>query len=110
MHRRHGERVEDRASTSAADLAGMGGSQVLAGTLDVSRIRETTRRGRLWRMLFLLVPVTGYLYYRILNGQFIHPGLPSLSPMTLQILPVDAQTERLFDCVGIGAARLAVQE
>ena len=86
MHRRHGERVEDRASTSAADLAGMGGSQVLAGTLDVSRIRETTRRGRLWRMLFLLVPVTGYLYYRILNGQFIHPGLPSLSPMTLQIL------------------------
>src|SRR5258706_4247498 len=64
----------------------MGGSQVLAGTLDVSRIRETTRRGRLWRMLFLLVPVTGYLYYRILNGQFIHPGLPRLTPMTLQIL------------------------
>ncbi|MDP9335328.1 MAG: AAA family ATPase [Actinomycetota bacterium] len=86
MHRRHPERVEDRASTSAADLAGMGGSQVLAGTLDVSRIRETTRRGRLWRLLFLLVPVTGYLYYRILNGQFIHPGLPSLTPTTLQIL------------------------
>jgi cell division protease FtsH len=86
VHRRHPERVEDRASTSAADLAGMGGSQVLAGTLDVSRIRETTRRGRLWRLLFLLVPVTGYLYYRILNGQFIHPGLPSLTPTTLQIL------------------------
>ncbi len=86
MHRRHPERVEGRASTSAADLAGMGGSQVLAGTLDVSRIRETTRRGRLWRLLFLLVPVTGYLYYRILNGQFIHPGLPSLTPTTLQIL------------------------
>ena len=86
MHRRHPERVEDRASTSAADLAGMGGSQVLAGTLDVSRIRETTRRGRLWRLLILLVPVTGYLYYRILNGQFIHPGLPSLTPTTLQIL------------------------
>ena len=86
MHRRHGDRVADRASTSAADLAGMGGSQVLAGSLDVSRIRETTRRGRLWRMLFLLVPVTGYLYYRILNGQFIHPGLPRLTPMTLQIL------------------------
>ncbi len=86
MHRRHPDRVESRAAASAADLAGMGGTQVLAGSLDVSRIRESTRRGRLWRLLFFLVPVTGYLYYRIFSGRLIHPGLPHLGPSALQIL------------------------
>ena len=86
MHRRHPDRVESRATASAADLAGMGGTQVLAGSLDVSRIRESTRRGRLWRLLFFLVPVTGYLYYRIFSGRLIHPGLPHLGPSALQIL------------------------
>ena len=86
MNRRHPDRVESRAAASAADLAGMGGSQVLAGSLDVSRIRESTRRGRLWRLLFVLVPVTGYLYYRIFSGRLIHPGLPHLGPTALQIL------------------------
>src|SRR4051812_15360144 len=64
----------------------MGGSEVLADSLDVSRIRESTRRGRLWRLLFFLVPVGGYLYYRILSGKTIHPGLPALTPSTVQIL------------------------
>jgi cell division protease FtsH len=86
VHRRHPDRVESRATASAADLAGMGGTQVLAGSLDVSRIRESTRRGRLWRLLFFLVPVTGYLYYRIFSGRLIHPGLPHLGPSALQIL------------------------
>ena len=86
MRRRHSERVRATAATSVTDLAGMGGSQVLAGTLDVSRIRESTRQGRLWRTLFFLVPVTSYLYYRIFSGQFIHPGLPHLTPTSLQIL------------------------
>jgi cell division protease FtsH len=86
VNRRHPDRVESAALASAADLAGMGGSEVLAGSLDVSRIRESTRRGRLWRLLFLLVPVTGYLYYRILSGKLIHPGLPSVTPGTMQIL------------------------
>ena len=86
MHRRHPDRVESKATASAADLAGMGGTQVLAGSLDVSRIRESTRRGRLWRLLFFLVPVTGYLYYRIFSGRLIHPGLPHLGPSALQIL------------------------
>jgi cell division protease FtsH len=86
VRRRHSERVRATAATSASDLAGMGGSQVLAGTLDVSRIRESTRRGRLWRTLFILVPVTGYLYYRIFSGQLIHPGPPHLTPASLQIL------------------------
>jgi len=86
VHRRHPDRVESKATASAADLAGMGGTQVLAGSLDVSRIRESTRRGRLWRLLFFLVPVTGYLYYRIFSGRLIHPGLPHLGPSALQIL------------------------
>jgi cell division protease FtsH len=83
--RRHSDRV-DSAAIATADLAGMGGTEVMAGSLDVSRIRESTRRGRLWRLLFLLGPVTGYLYYRILSGDSIHPGLPALTPTTVQIL------------------------
>jgi cell division protease FtsH len=86
VHRRHPDRVESAALASAADLAGMGGSEVLAGSLDVSRIRESTRRGRLWRLLSFLVPLTGYLYYRILSGNSIRPGLPTLTPSTVQIL------------------------
>jgi ATP-dependent Zn protease len=86
VHRRHPDGVESAALASAADLVGMGGNEVLAGALDVSRIRESTRRGRLWRLLFVLGAIAGYLYYRILSGNSIHPGLPNLSPTTVQIL------------------------
>lgn len=77
---------ESLATANAAALAGMGGAAVLAGSLDVSRIRESTRRGRLWRLLIALVPITAYLYYRILSHDFISPGLPHLSAEQLQIL------------------------
>ncbi len=67
----------------------MGGAAVLSGTLDVSRVREATRRGRLWRLLLLLVPITAYLYYRILSHNLISPGLPHFSAEQIQIfLPV----------------------
>jgi cell division protease FtsH len=82
-------RPEENANTvmsNAAVLAGMGGADVLANTLDVSRIRESTRRGRLWRLLLLLVPLTGYFYYRILTHNLITPGLPHFSATEVQLL------------------------
>jgi cell division protease FtsH len=87
--RRSEKRDEETAAMTASHasaLAGMGGSDVLSGTLDVSRIRETTRRGRLWKLLLLLVPLTGYLYYRILTHRLISPGLPKIGASEMQIL------------------------
>ena len=86
MQRRRPDGVESAALANASDLAGMGGSEVLAGSLDVSRIRESTRQGRLLRLLFVLALPAGFLYYRILSGQAIRPGLPHLTPSTVQIL------------------------
>src|SRR4051794_20893383 len=64
----------------------MGGANVLAGSLDVGRLRESTRRVRLWKLLFVLLPIATYLYYRILTGQPIRLGMPHLNAMQLQIL------------------------
>ncbi len=86
MRLRRLEQSDNRTTSDAATLAGMGGAEVLAHTLDVSRIREATRRGRLWRLLLLLVPLTGYLYYRILTNNLISPGLPHFGPEAVQIL------------------------
>lgn len=89
MRLRHPERVEIGPSTSALALAGMGGADVLAGTLDVSRIREATRRRRLWKVVAILAPIAAYLYYRMFSGNFIRPGLPHLTPTTMEfLLPV----------------------
>ena len=76
----------DGPTSSAVALAGMGGSAVLAGSLDVSRIRETTRRGRLWKLVAFLAPITAYLYYRIFTNNFIRPGLPHFNETQVQIL------------------------
>ncbi len=74
------KREENSQAASAAVLAGIGGGQVLANGLDVSRIRERTRRGRLWKLAFALVPVAAYLYYRLATRNFLRLGLPQLHP------------------------------
>jgi ATP-dependent Zn protease len=79
----------DEVDAGAADLAEMGGSAVLANGLDVSRIREETRRKRLWRVAFVMSLVFGYLWYRILSGNLIRLGMPTLTATQMQIfLPV----------------------
>src|SRR5947199_6861486 len=92
---RQGEGIQDSvaattasaaATATAMDIAGMGGSHVLAGALDVGRIRESTRRRRLWHLLAVMTPVMAYLYYRIGTGNIIRVGMPSLSQTQLQIL------------------------
>jgi cell division protease FtsH len=84
--RRDEARGRRETATNAAHLAGMGGTEVLAGTLDVSRVREATRRGRLWRLLLVLAPFTAYLYYRIFTHNLIRLGLPHFSAEQMQIL------------------------
>src|SRR4051794_19322555 len=63
----------------------MGGANVLAGSLDVGRLRESTRRVRLWKLLLVLLPIATYLYYRILAGDPMRLGMPHLNEMQLQI-------------------------
>ncbi len=69
---------------SGSDIGLMGGEDVLA--LDVGRIRESTRRRRLWRLALVLLPITAYVYFRIWSGDKIRLGMPSLSQSQLQIL------------------------
>jgi ATP-dependent Zn protease len=75
----------DEADAGAADLAEMGGSEVLTGGLDVSRIREATRRRRLWRVALVMMPVFLFFWYRILSGNPIRFGFPHLSDTQMQI-------------------------
>jgi cell division protease FtsH len=86
VSRRRVDRTDNVNTSHAAALAGMGGADVLSGALDVSRIRESTRRGRLWKIVLLLSPITAYLYYRILTHNLIRPGLPNVTPEQMQIL------------------------
>ncbi|HET9729204.1 MAG TPA: AAA family ATPase [Acidimicrobiia bacterium] len=74
-----------RATATASDVGLLGGDDVLANALDVGRIRESTRRRRLWKLFVLLVPLAGYMYYRIANHNMIRLGMPHLSSSQMQI-------------------------
>jgi ATP-dependent Zn protease len=75
------------ASPLVAGLDALGGSTVLSGRqFDVARIREGSRRRRLWKLLFVLMPLAVYLDYRLASMNWIRPGLPPLSQTQLQIL------------------------
>jgi len=86
MRLRYSGRGDGASAANAAALAGMGGSAVLSGALDVGRIRESTRQRRLWRLVFFMAPVVAYLYYRMFTGNFIRPGLPQFTPDQFSIL------------------------
>jgi cell division protease FtsH len=78
-------REVDEVDAEAAELAEMGGDAVLANGLDVSRIREETRRKRLWRVSLPMSLLFGYLWYRILSGNLIRFGLPHLTDSQFQL-------------------------
>ncbi|HEX5951073.1 MAG TPA: AAA family ATPase [Actinomycetota bacterium] len=65
--------------TERSTAAVLHGSDIeVAGRADVSRVREKTRRRRLWRLVLLFGLFDGYLWYRYLtNNPF---ELPSLGP------------------------------
>ena len=56
-------------------------------TIDVARYRERTRQRRLLRLVVLLTLVGGWMWLRILSGASPWPGMPSLSPSQMQLLP-----------------------
>jgi ATP-dependent Zn protease len=63
------------------------GSQLLSkGRADVFRVREKTRKRRLWRLLIFLAVFDGYLWYRYLsNNPF---SLPALGPDAIIWMPL----------------------
>jgi cell division protease FtsH len=76
----------EQSSAAALDVADLGGAGVLRGSLvDVARIRETSRRRRLWKLFVLLTPVLLFFLYRIERHNPVRPGLPQLSQAQMQI-------------------------
>ena len=80
-------------AVATADLAGataelglMGGSDVLANSLDVGRIRESTRRKRLWRVLMWLSPIAIFVGWRLVTNNPIQPGMPQFTQNQIQVL------------------------
>ena len=57
------------------------------GNADVAVARERARQSRLRNLLFLLVPVAGYMLIRIANGDPVQPGLPRLSEEWRPMIP-----------------------
>jgi ATP-dependent Zn protease len=74
----------DKTNRSAAAI--LHGSEVLAkGRADVFRIRERTRRRRLWRLITILGVLDGYLWYRYLTNNPLE--MPNLGGDWLVYLP-----------------------
>jgi cell division protease FtsH len=65
-------------------------SSVVRGSgVDVVRSRERSRRRRLWKLFFWLLPACTYIYYRIATANPIRLGFPSMSPTQAGIfLPI----------------------
>jgi cell division protease FtsH len=76
--------VKEQNRSTAALLHGS--DLVRKGRADVFRIRERTRRRRLWRLILFLGAIDGYLWYRYLtNNPF---RLPTVGPDAILFLPI----------------------
>jgi cell division protease FtsH len=69
------------------DVRTLGRARVLAGTADVSRIRERNRRRRLLRLAVLLGLTAGYLWARLLLGSPVALGWPEFPGWLAEYLP-----------------------
>ena len=56
------------------------------GRADVFRVRERTRRRRIWRLVLILGLIDGYLWYRYLTDNPFQ--LPTLGPEAIIFLPI----------------------
>jgi ATP-dependent Zn protease len=63
-----------------------GSDLVRAGRADVFRIRERTRRRRLWRLALILGLADGYMWYRYLTHNPFR--LPTFGPNVILFLPI----------------------
>ena len=68
-----------------SDIASLGSASVLSNALDVGRIRESTRRRRLWKVFLCLAPIGAFMAYRIAQGEMIRLGAPHLSQQQMEI-------------------------
>jgi len=74
-------------STNRSTATTLQGSDLLtAGKADVVRIRERTRRRRLWRLALAFGTIDGYLWYRYATDNPLQ--LPSLGPDWVIWLPI----------------------
>jgi ATP-dependent Zn protease len=75
---------EETRSTTTATL--LGSDALAKGRADVAKVRERTRRRRLWRIIILLGLLDGYLWYRYLDHNPLQP--PTLGPDAVIFLPI----------------------
>src|SRR6478609_5073061 len=60
------------------NLGALGGNAVISGDFDVARIREKSRRRRLWHVFVWLLPVAFFVYWRVFTDDPLKPSLPHL--------------------------------
>ncbi len=71
------------------DLGTLADNTVVSGaTVDVVRQRESTRRRRLMKVVWIFGSVGGYLWYRILVGSPVRFGFPHLTQTEINNLPI----------------------
>jgi ATP-dependent Zn protease len=73
-------------ASATSDIGLMSGTSVLTNALDVGRIREATRRKRLWKVLLWLAPIAIFLDWRIATRNPIELGMPHFSQNQVQVL------------------------
>jgi ATP-dependent Zn protease len=82
---------QETRSTTATLL----GSDALAkGRADVAKVRERTRRRRLWRVVLILGLLDAYLWYRYLDHNPL--ALPTLGPDAVIFLPIFLLVAAMF--------------
>jgi cell division protease FtsH len=69
------------------DLQTLGQSKVIRSTADVAVARERVRRRRLERLRNVLLPIAAWVIFRMLTGNPVQPGLPSLPENMGPFLP-----------------------
>ena len=69
------------------ELQSLGQSQVIRSTADVAVARERVRARRLTRLRNILLPVMAWTVFRIVTGNPIEPGIPSLPESMGPFLP-----------------------
>jgi ATP-dependent Zn protease len=74
-------------SPAPAGLDALAGVNVVSGRdYDVARVRENSRRRRLWKLLLLLLPLAIWLDYRATSMNWIRPGMPSIGKTQLEFM------------------------
>ena len=76
--------MSENKSTAATFL--VGSQLVQKGKADVFRVRERTRRRRIWRLLAVLAAIDGYLWYRYATDNPLRA--PTIGPEAIIWLPL----------------------